>query len=388
MKCAILIDSFMPSDAIGNSALLKLRALREAGMDARAFALACDPALAQLCDRTSPEQLREIEFVRDADVLLLEFGWYTQLARFVTHAPRSTRTAAFFHGVTPEEFAPAPLRSSFHATIEQVRSLHRVDRVFCSSHYSRRMLEANGIDAGRIDVIPLPVDLPRSAEPPRIGSAIQLLWVGRMVPSKGFRDLIEALRRIQDRALRGWRLRVVTNPRLLDKEYFDDAQRAIGAAGFGDRVEFSYDVADREAMSRIYAMADIIAIPSYHDSYCLPLLEAFCSGCAVVAYDSGAIPEIATGLATLVRRGNLAQFADRLFDAMNCAADDAMLADGHGRLARSNYRRLALERVAPLAPASFARRFVAALQELEQQPARTRLPNWHDFVRWLRFSRT
>jgi glycosyltransferase involved in cell wall biosynthesis len=60
-----------------------------------------------------------------------------------------------------------------------------------------------------------------------------------------------------------------------------------------------------EKKREILNASDIMVLPSYHEGFCLPILEAFSSGCRVIAYDNSNIPDISSGHATLVETGDI-----------------------------------------------------------------------------------
>ena len=55
-------------------------------------------------------------------------------------------------------------------------------------------------------------------------------------------------------------------------------------------------------------------LPSYHEGFCVPILEAMAFGCRVLTYDNSNIPSISGGTATLVSTGNVCALAARLLN--------------------------------------------------------------------------
>lgn len=124
------------------------------------------------------------------------------------------------------------------------------------------------------------VEMTSTARGPRPGGVVG--FVGRMVPAKGVTELAEALRAHPE-----LRLRVVGDGPL--REEF---------ASLGDRVEMLGTVAPEE-MDAFYRSVDVVAVPSrttatWSEQFGRVLVEAQACATAVVAYNSGEIPWVAS----------------------------------------------------------------------------------------------
>jgi glycosyltransferase involved in cell wall biosynthesis len=109
--------------------------------------------------------------------------------------------------------------------------------------------------------------------------------VGRLIEVKGFRYLIEAVRRLE-----GIHLAVIGDGPLRGE--LEELARSIR-----DRVTFTGNL-DRFAVSEAVAAADIVAVPSiisskgFRDGLPTTLLEAMAAGRPIVASAIGGIPEV------------------------------------------------------------------------------------------------
>lgn len=161
------------------------------------------------------------------------------------------------------------------------RELALAHVVFVASAFTRASVEAAGVPADRIEVVPygFPTDVfgPR-AEPPR--GPFVVLAVGTQDLRKGTPYLLEAWRRA---ALPDARLRLVGPMRLEDRflaPYRDLFEHVPGLP--------------RAELAREYQRADLLAFPTLGDGFGLVIQEAMCSGTPVVTTRCGGGPECIT----------------------------------------------------------------------------------------------
>ena len=67
-------------------------------------------------------------------------------------------------------------------------------------------------------------------------------------------------------------------------------------------------------MQALYYASHILAVPSYHEGFCKPVIEGLRSGCVPVGYAGSNIPAITGGLGRLVAEGDSAGLGDALRD--------------------------------------------------------------------------
>jgi glycosyltransferase involved in cell wall biosynthesis len=201
----------------------------------------------------------------------------------------------------------ASLLGSLAAHIAGVRSLATVhglntrtcfrfaDRIIAVSHAVKRHLVAQGIPDGRVTVIHNGVDLRSLARASSTGCLRQrwgiteeaplLVTVGRLVPTKGHRDLLQALHLlVQDPRWQELRLLVVGTGVLLGQ-----LQAEAQQAGLADRVIFTGF--QRDVLPFVHA-ANVFVLPSVQEGLSLSALEAMALGKPVVACRVGGTPEV------------------------------------------------------------------------------------------------
>jgi glycosyltransferase involved in cell wall biosynthesis len=120
-----------------------------------------------------------------------------------------------------------------------------------------------------------------------------ILFVGKIYPGKNFGNLIRAFSKIHTSLPQ--KIVVAGHPRHnYQKEY-----ASIEKLGLQEKILFSGWV-PHEDLVAFYNLADLFILPSFYDSFGIPVLEAMACGCPVIASKTGALPEIAGGAALLI----------------------------------------------------------------------------------------
>jgi hypothetical protein len=70
-------------------------------------------------------------------------------------------------------------------------------------------------------------------------------------------------------------------------------------------VSFAGELSDG-ALAAVYARAHALIIPSFHEGFCVPVVEALSAGCFVIATDAGNLPELVGKFGAIVPAGDIA----------------------------------------------------------------------------------
>lgn len=142
-----------------------------------------------------------------------------------------------------------------------------------------------------------------------------VLWVGTLEPRKDVGVLVDAFARAIEDARLPHDL-VLAGPRGWLSESDAVARRA---SVLGRRVRFTGPLSSDE-LRALYRGADLFALPSRHEGFGLPALEAMAQGTAVACSDLPVLREISGGRARFVTPGDVDGWADALVTLLGDAA--------------------------------------------------------------------
>ena len=143
----------------------------------------------------------------------------------------------------------------------------------------------------------------------KLGNSPIILFVGRLVPSKGIHLLIEAFSYVK---------KEISDAKLIivGRQTFDDYYQKLERLSkpFKDSIIFTGYVSDEE-LPYYYAACDVYATASLHEGFNLPAVEAQAYGKPVVAFDIGSHREVVRN-GFLVKKGNIKEFANKIIEIL------------------------------------------------------------------------
>ncbi len=275
----------------------------------------------------------------------LDFAWHPLLGRMraaavgadVYHSPgfrgpiskgKIPTVVTIFDLVSllfPELASPS---AKLYGNRAQRRMSRLADRVICISNDTANDVEMRfGVPASRIRVTPLGVD-EIFFQPPRLPALVSepyVLFVGSEQPRKNLERLELAMDLLRARGY----------PHLLVTAGADAWGRVDIGASFLRRLG---NVPDEQLVS-LYAHSSCLAIPSLHEGFGLPAMEAMAAGTAVVAANVAALPDTTGGAAVLVDPLDPGDIADGLERAIT--ERDRFVELGRRRVAAFTWERTA-----------------------------------------------
>jgi glycosyltransferase involved in cell wall biosynthesis/SAM-dependent methyltransferase len=251
------------------------------------------------------------EFI-SADLIIYHFGIYNELLDALVVGKDRRRQIVRFHNITPRDLAPPNQRTVLEKSFRQIHLLGVADEIWADSEVNAAVLHEYGIPSARIRVIPLMVENPAPSRlSDKATAPIEILYLGRFVPSKGVLDLIEATVIAQPLTRVPFRLTLAGNLEWSHAEYLRRIEETIARDGLAETIDFRGTVTDSEREALLHA-AHIVAIPSYHEGFCKPAVEALRSGAVLVGYAAANLPAIANGFGRMVPPGDKQALADAL----------------------------------------------------------------------------
>jgi glycosyltransferase involved in cell wall biosynthesis len=310
LKISYVHGICMQHDAISNAIRDEIGWLAEAH-EVRLFGYACDQPGMPFTEVADIADLVFDPHFHASDLVVFHFGVHYPLFDALTACPRRARRLVVFHNITPKQFVAPDQHQTVEASLKQLSNLMFADHVVCDSQTNLDAMCEAGIDT---PATVLPLALHTAAQPPpskpgaRDG-VVRIAFVGRFVKSKGAGELVAAL----DLVLRAdpqrrFAVDLVGNLAFSDAAVLDALAGGIAQLqhAHGARVRVTVHGSAPEALKAgILRDADLFVLPTCHEGFCVPILEALASGCMVISYDNSNVPAIAGGLAQLVATGDV-----------------------------------------------------------------------------------
>jgi glycosyltransferase involved in cell wall biosynthesis len=252
----------------------------------------------------------------EADLIIYHFGIYNELCNALIVGNGKARQVVQFHNITPARFVSSAQVQLIKESFRQISNLQYADEVWSDSDVNTEVLKEHGIARERIQAMPLAVDEPGLASlSDKRESPLELLFIGRIVPAKGVLDLVQAVDLARRHSRLQFRVQLAGSLEWSDQEYLRQVKDYVGQHRLDDIVQFCGAVDDRER-ERLFHAAHVFMIPSYHEGFCKPVIEALRSGCIPVGYASYNLPPITNGFGRLVAPGDIGALAGALVEVL------------------------------------------------------------------------
>jgi glycosyltransferase involved in cell wall biosynthesis len=186
--------------------------------------------------------------------------------------------------------SPITMTSLYRTQTTRLGMLRSVAAVMTLSYHMAEELQRNGVPAERIRVVPPFVQpSPVVRAPRRPHEAAKLLFLGRLEPLKGVRQLLDALGPLADRLTRPVSLVVAGDGGERDAL----EAHAASLFTFDGRIQVRFTGWQvQSGRARLLAEADALVVPSvWPEPFGLVGLEAASAGVPAVAFAVGGIPE-------------------------------------------------------------------------------------------------
>ncbi|HEY8504516.1 MAG TPA: glycosyltransferase family 4 protein [Gemmataceae bacterium] len=368
LTISIVAGLVVERDAISNICRQQLRAVeRRLERDGvpyavRVYAAGSDVEDSRIRLTSDPAGLIADEHFLASDLIVYQFGIYHPLFDSILFAPRPARVVVCYYGVTPPGCVRPSERGVIFRSYEQAVNLHCADLVVTGSRHLHRELLGMGVPPEKLAHNPYCVPFRAGEGVPEKAWArdrLRLVYVGRYAPAKGLWELLRAVDRV--RRTLPVELTMVGTRRFTEPGFLEEMADFIRERRLGDSVRCHFDVPEGELLAHLRA-ADVLVIPSYHEGFCVPVVEAMSAGCFVVCSDAGALPETSGGLGLVCPAGDAEALAARLGE-FAARWREGVVPTGRGPMSYAEWRRAAAEHLRTFARENFERTFTGLLFE-------------------------
>jgi len=305
------LPALSPGDGIGNYARRLREILRGLGLRSEIFAGSVHPDL-----RSEARPIADMAHTVEPDDALLYHYAITSPELNAVLATPARRVLVYQNPTPPEWFEGVSARNAARA-LGVVQDLPRIAADFEAavtlSAFSLQALA--GLSFARRGVWPPAVEAPKGWQ--RRPEPQTVLGVGRIVPNKRWELLIRAmaaLRRTHPQA----RCELLGNAEEMGP-YAGALERLAARLDGGTVLRGKVSDADLE---RAYATCTVMAFPSAHEGFGVPLAEAMVRGVPIVASQHTAVAEVAAGAGVLCSDDPL-----EIAEVLAQVIDDAALRD-------------------------------------------------------------
>lgn len=312
MKVYQLVPAMHYGDAVGDSIRLIRDLLQSHGHSCDIYSITIDDILK---DEIKEWNTFSAEYKADS-VTILHFVLPSPLTEPFAHLPG--RKIIIYHNITPAKFFQPydnELATIARVGRQQLKSLAAsVNLALGDSEYNREELEYFGFHP--TGVFPIPFDLSRyqqGADPMIIrmfsDEAINLLFVGRVVPNKKIEDLIKLSTYFKNYFTTKFRLIIVGKTDRVKEYYYQLLQLVEDLKLDRKEVIFTGHI-DFPQLISYYKVADLFLSLSEHEGFCVPLLESMYFQLPILAYNCTAIPHTLEDAGILINHKELVQIAE------------------------------------------------------------------------------
>ena len=328
------------SDAITNSMLLIQLLLRKHGFEGEIFAEHLGPGL--------EGRIHDIKRLPTGDDFFLLVHHSMGFGAFETIVALPVHKGLIYHNITPPEFfAHLPkVQAALRLGREQL-AMWRDHVVFALGDSDYNAADLHMLGFRTVQTCPLLCDvdelLCRAAERKPANEDFTVLCVGRVTRSKAQLDLVAAFAAF--RAIFGRPCRLVLVGALNPDEYtyLEEIEGCIAAKGLAGMVHFTGLASDDE-LHFWYRRADLYVSLSFHEGFCVPLVEAMAYEIPILAWPAGAIPQTLGHAGTLLASRDPNKIAVAMLAVANRSLEEA---DAARALEKESLQRFAPERALP-----------------------------------------
>jgi glycosyltransferase involved in cell wall biosynthesis len=345
MRVGFVSHNACAGDAVGNQLAEKVRFFLDRSADVRVFIESANRVHPHVAPVARPFATPEVDpeawrFLSACDLVFVEYSqYYPALELLPLLAETKARVVVDYHGVTPPRWRAGHNREAVELGVRRRGLIGCTDAVLTHSQFTRdELLRAVPLSDERCHDLGYVVDgesYRHDSRGHRRGereilanasgshAATRLLFVGRVAANKRLPVLVEAVARLRERRPEVHAL-VAGDITDLYQEEHQHCLVLAGELGVADRLHFLGHVSDGE-LPDLYRSADLFVMPSRHEGFCLPVVEAMASGVPVIAARATALPETVADAGLSFEPDNADDLANqicRVLDSRRAVSED------------------------------------------------------------------
>ncbi len=246
----------------------------------------------------TPGLLNELEKLQP-DVVDFHYRWAPTYNKAARHY--SGKKVFTYHNTYGEGVGLTKIPSIFNDFFWSKR-LKEFQKVVCVSEFVRQDLMARDFSPEQLVTVPNGIDMPPDMP---ISDDNFILFVGRLVGTKGIKYLLKAMRNIDSK--------LIICGGGPDKEKLE---RLTGKLGLKDKVKFSGRVSEEEKY-KLFSSCSLFVLPSIYESFGIAAAEAMSYGKPIVASNVGGLPEVVNGGGLLANPKDPSDLAKQITNLLN-----------------------------------------------------------------------
>lgn len=337
MKVSFINGVCVENDAISNSIRDEIHWLsKDNHNDVRLYATACNSPNLPFSIVTDLMDVVYDPHFQSSDLVIFHFGIYYPLFDLIPVVPKRAKRLVVFHNITPKAFVSVEDHPLIDQSFRQMSNIVFADHVACDSQTNLDFLRSAGINTPA-SIIPLAVHSnfqPPLKKPSQLDGVIRIAFIGRFVRSKGPVELLKALdKTLQYNESIHLEIDMVGNLSFSDSTLLEDIQKHVDTMQMLYKDRFKVRIhgnASEELKQQILYDADLFVLPTYHEGFCVPILEAFAKGCKVIVYENSNTPAISGGFSKLIPTGDITALSFAISESIKDMLSATWQADGTG----------------------------------------------------------
>lgn len=334
LKISIVSPTFYKGDAVGHAAHDCYKAIVQLDYkNVRGIGVKNDfqDMPFEYCD--TEHYLSNNIWFKNSNLIIWHFSIYDELFNHLHHPQKTSKHVICFHNITPKQFMPKHSWHIIDKSIAQLQTFNNADAIWADSRENKEELIRHKINPMLITELPIAVDRPtlsRLLDKPK--DRINILCIGRFYSSKGILDVIDAAIFLKSK-FPNFLLRLIGNPDFSDPIYIRCILEKIKLHGMTEHIDFVGKVSEK-ALCYLYAQSHIYISASYHEGFCVPVIESLRAGMIPVTYDAANLRWIAGDNGLTVPTGDITALSEALFET--CIGISQALAQPHSKCIRLN----------------------------------------------------